>query len=333
MVVLNWNCAEDAIKCVDSLLRQSKKPDVIIVDNASSDDSVAVIKKFINEHKGEKIHFIQNTENSGYSGGNNVGFRYAMDKKYSYIGTLNPDAVVDKNWTKYLCAELDSSETGIATGILARSDKKTLDSTGDFYTVWGIPSPRGRNQPIESAPKKPEFVFGASGGGFIAKSKVFETVGLFDEKFFMYLEDVDLSFRTQLAGYKVRYTPKAIAYHKISASTDKVPGLGVKQHFKNLPILFVKNVPFGLWWRILPRFSLAYILILGHAIVKKRGRLAISGWLKSLLLLPHAFRSRYKIQKGRRVSSKYIYSIILHDIPPEQTGLRKFRDFFVGKSR
>ncbi|WP_332873944.1 glycosyltransferase family 2 protein [Candidatus Minimicrobia vallesae] len=66
---------------------------------------------------------------------------------------------------------------------------------------------------------------------------------MFDEDFFMYYEDVDLSFRAQLAGWKVRFTPKAIAYHKVGASSKKVPGLAVYNTFKNLPLVFIKNIP------------------------------------------------------------------------------------------
>lgn len=332
IVVLNWNSADDTIECIDSLLSQSDNiPDIILVDNYSSDDSIERLQSYKNKHP-NSIHFIKNSVNSGYSGGNNVGFQYALGSGYKYIGTLNPDAVADKNWTAPLIKELENDPTiGIATGILARSDKKTLDSTGDFYTTWGIPSPRGRNQPIANAPTEPEFVFGSTGGGFIARRESLRNIGLFDEKFFMYFEDVDLSFRMQLAGYKILYTPNAIAYHKISASTNKVPGLAITQTFKNLPMLFTKNVPIGLWWKIYPRFILAYSLILGNAIVNGRGVPAMTGWLKSWTLLSHMFMERKRIQSSRKVDTNYISSIILHDIPVEQTGLRKFRKIFTGK--
>lgn len=324
IVVLNWNCADDSIKCMESLIAQTHKTDIILVDNASSDNSINIFKKYISDKK--NINLIKNTVNSGYTGGNNVGFKYALKNGYDFIGTLNPDAVADKDWVKNLVSIIESDKSvGIATGILARSDKKTLDSTGDFYTTWGIPSPRGRNQQLSSAPKLPEYVFGSTGGGFIARASLFRIVGLFDEKFFMYFEDVDLSFRSQLAGFKIIYNPKSIAYHKISASTNKVPGLAVTQTFKNLPVLFMKNVPLGLWWKIAPRFAMVYILISGNSVIKGRGLPAIKGWLLSIKLLPHAIISRRKIQKNRKVTNKYIDSIILKDIPPEQTGLLKFK--------
>ena len=333
IIVLNWNCADDSIACVQSLLSQSPHaPDIYIVDNNSSDDSVAQIKTFVAAHQTSPIWLIESSVNGGYTAGNNLGFSEALAHDYEYVGTLNPDAVADSRWSASLLAELiNHPDTGIATGILARSNREHVDSTGDSYTTWGIPSPRGRNSKLADAPKSAEYVFGSTGGGFVARAEMLRDIGLFDEKYFMYFEDVDLCFRAQLAGYKVRYTPKAIAYHKISASTNKVPGLATKQTFKNLPMLLTKNVPLRLCAHIYPRFVLSYFLILGHAIVGGRGMPAIKGFLLSWVLIPHMFKERWRIQKSRRVSDDYIDSIILHDIPPEQTGLRKFRKIFTGK--
>lgn len=330
IIVLNWNGATDAIACMDSLFTQIDNiPDIILVDNDSHDTSIDVLDEYCRNNDAT-IHFIKNNVNSGFTGGNNVGITYALEQGYEYIGTLNPDAVADKEWATSLVTELQQHpQTGIATGILARSDRKTIDSTGDFYTTWGIPSPRGRDSLLANAPAAAEYVFGATGGGFIARASMLRKIGVFDEKFFMYFEDVDLCFRAQLAGYKVRYTPKAIAYHKLSASTNKVPGLAVYNTFKNLPMLYGKNVPAGLWWKIWPRFALAYTLILGNAIARGRGAPALKGWLRSITLISHTLHERRRIQASRTVTTEYVDSIILHDIPPEQTGLRKFRDFFV----
>jgi GT2 family glycosyltransferase len=131
---------------------------------------------------------------------------------------------------------------------LIKTNGKTLDTTGDFYTTWGLPGPRNRDEPVKNAPSKPGEVFGATGGGAIYRAAIFDDIDMFDEDFFMYYEDVDLSFRAQLAGWKVRFTPKAIAYHKIGASSKKVPGLAVYNTFKNLPLVFIKNVPGKLFW-------------------------------------------------------------------------------------
>ena len=151
---------------------------------------------------------------------------------------------------------------------------------------------------------------------------------MFDEDFFMYYEDVDLSFRAQLAGWKVRFTPKAIAYHKVGASSKKVPGLAVYNTFKNLPLVFVKNVPGKLFWHIGIRFLLTYWLIFASAIRHGNGWPASKGALVSIVHKPAAYKKRFYIQKNRQVSVDYIRNII-HDGPlPNQTGLLKFKQFF-----
>lgn len=333
IVVLNWNGAEDTLSCIDSLITQRyTKPDIVLVDNNSEDDSVALFEEFISNHPHLAIHFIKNRVNSGFTGGNNVGFHYALSSGYEYIGTLNPDAKADDRWAERLLDVLDShSDVGIATGLMLDATGDTIDTSGEYYTTWGVPGPRMRGAPRRAAPSAEEYVFGSTGGGFITRASLLQDIGMLDEKFFMYYEDVDFCFRAQLAGYKVYYTPRAIAYHKISASTNRVPGLAVKQTFQNLPMLFVKNVPLSLWPHIWPRFALTYLLIFGNAVVHGRGVPAFVGWWRHIGLVRHMFRERRRIQTSRKVSDRYIDSIILHDIPPEQTGLRKFRKFFTGR--
>lgn len=333
VVVLNWNSETDAINCIKSLTKQvGVKPDIILVDNNSTQESICTLDEFITTHPHLPIHFICNNKNSGYSGGNNIGFIYALHHQYDYIGTLNPDATAHPNWLKNLLDALDRfPSAGIATGMMLKANGKTIDTTGEVYSIWGIPGPRGRGRPVGEASTVEEFVFATTGGGFITRAELLQKVGLFDERFFMYFEDIDLSFRSQLMGYRVIYTPKARAYHKISASSNKVPGLAVKQTFKNLPLLFIKSVPFSLWGAILPRFILAYSLIFANAIVHSKGGSALVGWVASIALSPRAWKQRRSIQSNRVVTDDYIKSIMLHDIPPEQTGLTAFRSFFTKK--
>ena len=147
----------------------------------------------------------------------------------------------------------------------------------------------------------------------------------------MYYEDVDLSFRAQLAGWQVRFTPKAIAYHKVGASSKKVPGLAVYNTFKNLPLVFIKNVPGKLFWHIGLRFFLTYWLIFASAVRHGNGWSAFKGMLASIIRKPAAYHKRWSIQKNRKVSIDYIRSIIHEGPLPNQTGLLKFRKFFTKK--
>ena len=332
IIVLNWNGADDTLNCVESLQQQTLRPEIIIVDNNSSDDSVERFEDHIKSQKKDAPILIKNSQNLGFAGGINTGLVYARKQGFEYIGVLNPDAIADKKWCQALVDELSSHpKCGIVTGILQRRDGKTLDTTGDFYTTWGLPGPRNRDEPVENAPSKPGEVFGATGGGAIYRAAMFDDIDMFDEDFFMYYEDVDLSFRAQLAGWKVRFTPKAIAYHKVGASSKKVPGLAVYNTFKNLPLVFIKNVPGKLFWYIGLRFFLTYWLIFASAVRHGNGWPAFKGILASIIRKPAAYHKRLSIQKNRKVSVDYIRSIIHEGPLSNQTGLLKFRKFFTGK--
>ena len=332
IIVLNWNGADDTLNCVESLQQQTLRPEIIIVDNNSSDDSVERFEDHIKSQKKDAPILIKNSQNLGFAGGINTGLVHARKQGFEYIGVLNPDAIADKHWLKSLYTELTSHPSaGIATGLLLRRDGNTIDTSGDFYTTWGLPGPRNRDEPTVNAPNQPGEIFGATGGGALYRTAILNDIGLFDEDFFMYYEDVDLSFRAQLAGWKVRYTPKAIAYHKVGASSQKVPGLAVFNTFKNLPLVLIKNVPGRLFWTIGARFFLTYWLIFASAIRHGNGCPAFRGIFASLIRQPRAWVHRVKIQRNRKVSIKYIRSII-HDGPlSNQTGLLKFRKFFTGK--
>lgn len=332
IIVLNWNGADDTLNCVESLQQQTLRPEIVIVDNNSSDDSVERFEDHIKSQKKDAPILIKNSQNLGFAGGINTGLVHARKQGFEYIGVLNPDAIADKHWLKSLYTELTSHPSaGIATGLLLRRDGNTIDTSGDFYTTWGLPGPRNRDEPTVNAPNQPGEIFGATGGGALYRTAMLNDIGLFDEDFFMYYEDVDLSFRAQLAGWKVRYTPKAIAYHKVGASSQKVPGLAVFNTFKNLPLVLIKNVPGRLFWTIGARFFLTYWLIFASAIRHGNGCPAFRGIFASLIRQPRAWVHRVKIQRNRKVSIKYIRSII-HDGPlSNQTGLLKFRKFFTGK--
>ena len=330
IIVLNWNGADDTLNCVESLQQQTLRPEIIIVDNNSSDDSVERFEDHIKSQKKDAPILIKNSQNLGFAGGINTGLVYAKEHNFEYIGVLNPDAIADKKWCRALVDELSTHlDCGIATGIMQRRDGKTLDTTGDFYTTWGLPGPRNRDEPIKNAPSKPGEVFGATGGGAIYRAAIFDDIDMFDEDFFMYYEDVDLSFRAQLAGWKVRFTPEAIAYHKVGASSKKVPGLAVYNTFKNLPLVFIKNVPRQLFWYIGIRFFITYWLIFASAVRRGNGWPAFKGILASIIRKPAAYHKRWSIQKNRKVSVDYIRSIIHSGPLPNQTGLLKFRKFFI----
>lgn len=331
VVVLNWNGIKDTISCLDSLVAQTYTSySIVVIDNGSIDDSVITLKKYIADHIKKPIELICNEKNLGFAGGVNTGIEWALNNNFDAVALFNNDATADKNWLKELVKALDNQEVGISTGLLLHEDGKTIDSTGDWYSKWGLPFPRNRDENTVFA-SNDGYVFGASGGATLYRSEMLRNIGLFDNDFFAYYEDADISFRAQLAGWKVYYNSEAIAYHKQGATSKKIPGFAVYQTFKNLPLLFMKNVPTRLLIPIGIRFYFAYLLMYLNTFKHQAGWMATKGLLMALALKPKALKQRKTIQHNKRVTDEYIKSILWDDLPPDQTGVRKVRKLFTGK--
>lgn len=320
VIVPNWNGADSLKACLDSLGAQSLPAHIIVVDNASTDASLSIIEQFAN------IELIGHTKNRGYAGGVNAGLRRAIELGAAYAAPFNNDAVADKDWLKQLVHYMDEHDkVGIAACKLLTADGNKLDSSGDYYTVWGLPYPRGRDEhDIDKYDEQTE-LFAASGGASLYRVAMLRNIGLFDEDFFAYYEDVDLSFRAQLAGWKVRYVPAAVAYHQIGATSGKLKGFTTYQTLKNLPILLVKNIPRKYLWRVSWRYFVVQLLFFGRAV--SRGQLwpAVKGKFMCVWRLPSTLRKRRRIQASKTVSDDYIWQLLVHDLPPNARALRRLR--------
>ncbi|HMS49841.1 MAG TPA: glycosyltransferase family 2 protein [Candidatus Saccharibacteria bacterium] len=313
VVIPNWNGADLIADCLKSLEAQTQTAHIVVVDNGSVDESTEIItKQFPN------IHLISLPKNTGFSGGVNTGIRYAMKQGADAIALFNNDAVANKTWLAQLVSTLGCNpKAGIATGKLLRLDKKHFDSTGDFYTVWAMPFPRGRNQVDEGQYDRPEEVFGASGGASLYRTRLFEDIGLFDEFFFAYLEDVDVSFRAQLAGWNVQYTPTAEAYHHVSATSSKLGKFSRYHYVKNFYMVYAKNMPLKLYVKYLPRFVVQAARLFASAVLKGAGLTYLRGMGRAFINTPHIIRERRHIQKNRVVTSAYIDRWLYKKRPPK----------------
>ncbi|HEY8992983.1 MAG TPA: glycosyltransferase, partial [Candidatus Microsaccharimonas sp.] len=138
IVVLNWNGIKDTEKCLDSLLKQTYKDfKILVIDNGSVDGSLERLRQI--EKKNELISLAVNKHNKGFAGGVNTGISYAIKKDFDAVALFNNDAEADKNWLSELVKGLDQKNTSIVTGLLLHEDGTTIDSTGDYYSTWGMP--------------------------------------------------------------------------------------------------------------------------------------------------------------------------------------------------
>jgi GT2 family glycosyltransferase len=321
VVIPNLSAAKELVDCLDSLLGQSLQPHIIVVDNASTDNSVELV-----ETKYPMVELIKHDKNKGYAGGVNPGFRRAIELGAPYTAPFNNDAVADKDWLKHLVTYLDSHpEAGLAACKVLSADGKHIDSTGDWFTNWGLPYPRGRGETdIDKYDTQTE-IFAASGAASLYRVAMLEQIGLLDEDFFAYYEDVDLSFRAQLAGWKVAFVPQSVVRHETSTTGNRVKGFTTYQTMKNLPLLVFKNVPRKYLWQVGWRSLLAHTLFFGRAISRGQGWAALKGDAKGTELLFKNFGERRRIQKSRTVSDEYIWGILTHDLPPNALALRRLR--------
>lgn len=323
-VIPNWNGKDRLGKALDTLLKQRTKAKVtiVVVDNGSTDGSSDYIRANY-----PSVVLVQHDKNYGFAGGVNGGIRKALELEQDYVALFNNDAVAEETWLDELWKELEAlPAAGIATGKLVASDRSHLDSTGEGYSIWGLGFPRGRGEPPNDKYDQQRDIFGATGGASLYRTEVFKQIGLFDDDFFLYYEDLDVSFRAQLAGWKVRYVPTAVAYHDIGATSDKVRGLTRYHTLKNLPLVVWKNVPGRYLWAVLPRFTVAYLLFLLNAAAEGQGWVAFKAFWRAWWLLPKKLLERRRIQKGRKVPPSYVWGIMLHDLPPNATRLRSLKD-------
>jgi len=307
VVVPNWNGAHHLPTCLGSLRRQTYPYfEVIVVDNGSTDDSRDLLARDFPE-----VRVVALATNRGYAGGVNAGFRAARGE---ILAVLNNDAEADPAWLTEMVAALHRHpEAGMATPKVLLFDRRdTLHTAGDYCGVDGIPDSRGVWQRDEGQFDAEELIFGAAGVAPAYRRTMLDDIGLLDEDFGSYCEDVDLAWRAQLAGYRCIYVPRAVVYHKLSAT-----GGGPIASFyvaRNTIWTIVKNYPSTLWRKNWPQVLRAQICRGWSALRAWRGvaaRATLRGQLAALLGLPRAWRKRRVIQRARRVSDDYIESLLV----------------------
>jgi GT2 family glycosyltransferase len=307
VIIPNWNGALHLPVCLDALRAQTyPRLEVILVDNASTDGSRALIRD-----RYPDVRWLGLERNLGLTGGNNAGFRAAQG---DILISLNNDTEAHPLFVESLVtALLDHPQAGMAAAKMLLFDRRdVIHSAGDGYGVDGIPFNRGVWQHDEGQFSEPGWVFGGCGGAVAYRRAMLNAVGMFDESFFMYCEDVDLNWRSQLAGWRCWYTPAAIVYHKLSAT-----GGGPIASFhtgRNTLWVIAKNYPTPLlrkYWQLVVR---AQWRVACDALCAWRGaaaRARLRGQLAGLLGVPRLLGKRRSIQATRRVSEQYLEALML----------------------
>lgn len=218
IIVLNWNGKDDTIECIKSLREINyDNYKIIIVDNGSEDNSVLEIKKIFPE-----IKIIENKENLGFAGGNNVGIKYAVENKADYVLLINNDTTVDENFLSELIGKGESDQKIGALGskIYFHSEPNRIwFAGGKVNWLKNKGTHIGLDEIDNGQYNKAGETDYLTGCCLLIKREVIEKIGVLSEDYFLYYEDTDFSLRVKNAGYKIIYVPKSKIYHKISRST------------------------------------------------------------------------------------------------------------------
>lgn len=304
VIIVNWNGRHLLPGCLQSLQGQKfKEFETIIVDNGSSDGSV----EWLYRHYPE-VRVIPLSSNKGFCAANNVGYRLAKSK---YVALLNNDTVAHALWLGSLVAALEkNSHAGFAASkILNYKMPETIDRAGDSYSRAGVGLLRGRGMSF-LVYEKPEWIFGACAAAALYRRCMIDEIGFFDEDFFLLYEDVDLSFRAQLKGYRCLYIPEARVYHKTSSSIIRDSHISIYYGHRNLEWVYFQNMP----RRLLGKTILLHL-------VHMMGSFFYFSWhgqMRSILSakwdafrhLKAVLRKRRRIQRGKRVEDAYIWNLL-----------------------
>jgi GT2 family glycosyltransferase len=279
--------------------------EVILVDNGSTDGSQALVK---DQYPHVRLLALQ--RNLGLTGGNNAGFGMARGE---ILISLNNDTEAHPGFVEALVRALEEHpEAGMAAAKMLLFDRRDhIHSAGDGYGTDGIPFNRGVWEKDERQYDESGWIFGGCGGAVAYRRAMLDEIGLFDESFFMYCEDVDLNWRAQLAGWRCWYTHQAVIYHKLSAT-----GSGSIASFhtgRNTLWVVAKNYPSALLRKYWSRILRAQWQIARDALRAWRGEAArarLRGQLAGLAGWPKMQRKRQAIEATRRVSDEYLESLL-----------------------
>jgi GT2 family glycosyltransferase len=312
LVLVTWNSAPFLPRCLAGIAHQTwPDTELIAVDNASSDDSVARIRAAI-----PNAAIIENDTNGGFTRAVNQAIAVA---KGELILLVNPDAHLTADYAQKLIEALDEAgeNFGAATGTLISARGKEIEPT-DLIDSKGIRMTRtGRHfdidqgQPAPRAPRPapPEEVFGVSGAAAMFRMSFVRDVSIdgefLDEDFFTYREDADVAWRGRVFGWRALYVPDAIGYHVRTVTPERRRDLSpiVNMHsFKNRFLLRMKNESLYLALRHAPFELTRDLLTIGAVLTIERSSLPALGWLWRNR--KRVWAKRRVIQKRRRVSDR-----------------------------
>lgn len=286
VLVVNWNGRSHLSNCLPSL-QETRYPNfrITVLDNGSTDGSIDWLQATY-----PRVGVVALGQNLGFAAANNAGLRKAMAAGARYAVILNNDTRVDPHWLEALvtAAEVDPA---IA---ICQARQRTWDGSNEilFRLIPAWAEAEQKRVPVTVPGPAAPTAF-ASGCAMLVRCSALEHIGLFDERYFMYVEDVDLTLRAWIAGYQVMDVPAAIVYHRMTgSSSDSEQRMfwGYRNQLTTLLKLYQLETLRSLAGPISRRW------------LRTRNRTALRGMLAALAMLPGTLARRRLVQRGRRIS-------------------------------
>jgi hypothetical protein len=297
VLVPNLNGEHFLEPCLTALAQQTLPPSqVIVIDNGSTDGSVELVRR-----RFPKARLLTFSENRGFAAAMNAGIAETTTR---FVAFLNNDAVAEPTWLEELakCLARHPSAAAATSKLLLAGEPGRLDGAGDGLTRSFLPYVRGHGEPDDGRFGDELEVFGASGAAALWHASVLREVGGFDERFFAYYEDVDLSFRARLRGYEIWYAPRSVVRHTRGGTAGQHVDFALFHPVKNRWFMLVKDLP----GRTAARRSAAILageaFFWGRTIRRGAPRALLRAYREVLRDWPELRKERREIQAARTIS-------------------------------
>lgn len=296
VVVVNWNSGPLLSRCLAALSAQTRRPErVVVVDNGSTDGSCP------EDDAARPLRVLRLGTNTGFAAGSNRGIREAGDCEA--VALLNPDAFPEPRWLEALLAAAEAHPGHVAFGSrMLAGTPGLLDGIGDAYHVSGRPWRVGHHRAPSEAAEEAEIFSPCAAAALYRRAELLEAGG-FDERYFCYVEDVDLGFRLRLRGGRCLYVPEAVVTHVGSATSGAHSDFSLYHGHRNLVWTFFKDMPWPLLVAYLPQHLALNLFTVAWFAARGRAGPLLRAKRDALRGLPAVLRERRRIQAGRRVGA------------------------------
>lgn len=290
IVIPNYNGNKYLKECIESLYTQTYTSfRIILIDNASTDSDYLWAKNY------PSIILEKLDKNYGFDKAVNKGIKLSDSK---YVVLLNNDTVAKKSWLEELIKSIERDDKifSVCSKMIRYDDKNIIDDAGDEYNILGWAYKRGDGSTINSY-NETEEVFSSCAGAAIYNRKILDEIGYFDNHFFAYMEDVDISYRAKIHGYKNIYCPNAEIYHIGSATSgSKYNAFKVKLAARNNVYVPYKNMPMVQLIINMPFLTIGYVIKYIFFIKKGYGKEYKEGFIEGICSLNKVKKVKFKIK-------------------------------------